>query len=68
MDHIRSVGAMVITSPSECERVHELAVRLTREEAIRLDLIGPQWLTLHANIDTNLVACKLGRLSQDDGA
>ena len=67
MEHIRSIGAMVVTAPNDHEIIHELAVRLTREEASRLNLVGPQWVTIHANKELETVAMKFGR-GVEDGA
>lgn len=72
----RALGAMLITAPSETERVFDLAVRVARAEIrkkyIRVSI--EPWVRIRANEDTHeiTVACglKAKRIpkEQDDSA
>ena len=52
----RSIGAMLITSPTPSERVFEMSVRLARAEVSPLPgyAIAPM-VTIRANVDTGEV-------------
>lgn len=59
MDDIRSCGEMLITAPSESERLYHMAVRIHRSEFKPLPgyTLHP-WISISANVDTGEV--KLG--------
>lgn len=57
----RSHGAMVITAPSEYERVYDLAVRLSRDELIALQGYDLHpWVRVKAHLDTETVELGAG--------
>jgi len=53
MEPFRSLGAMLITAPSDTERLYEIAVRVARAEMRPLPghALFP-WITVRANIET----------------
>lgn len=57
----RSLGPMLITAPSESERVYEMAVRVARAELVPLPgyALFP-WITVRANIETGDVFLAAG--------
>lgn len=77
MSRRRALGAMLITAPTDAERMYDLAVRVARAEIrktyIRVS-IAP-WIRIRANEETGAVtlACglrpkRLGTETQTDGA
>lgn len=57
----RSLGAMLITAPSESERLYEMAVRMAHTEL--RTLVGQElspWIRVRANIDTGDVSLAAG--------
>lgn len=53
MERLRSLGAMLITAPSETERVFEMSVRLARAEVEpRPGYTLYPTITIRANVDT----------------
>lgn len=68
----RSLGPMLITAPSEYERVYEMAVRITHAEAASQFERKP-WITIRANISTGDVLLSAGvkvrrKDHEEDGA
>lgn len=56
MERIRSLGAMLITEPTEQERLFEMAVRLARAEVdVRPGYVLYPTLTIRANNETGEV-------------
>ena len=61
MEPFRSLGAMLVTAPSESERLYEIAVRLARAELVSVP--GRElfpWVTVRANIETGDVLIAAG--------
>lgn len=68
----RALGPMLITAPSESERVYEMAVRITHAEASSAFERKP-WITIRANITTGDVFLSAGvkvkrKPVEEDGA
>jgi hypothetical protein len=68
----RALGPMLITAPSEHERVYEMAVRITRAEAASTFDRRP-WIRITANALTGEVELAAGvkvkrKQESDDGA
>lgn len=68
----RALGPMLITAPSQDERVYEMAVRITRSEASPLFQRKP-WIRIKAELSTGEVWLAAGvkvkrTQSEDDGA
>lgn len=61
MEHKRSFGAMLITAPTEAERLYEMSVRMARAEMVSLPgyTLHP-WLTVRANVDTGRIEIAAG--------
>lgn len=67
-----SHGAMLITAPSEHERVYEMAVRIIRADSVSKFTRRP-WVKLRADVSTGDVYLAAGvtvtrRSSEEDGA
>jgi hypothetical protein len=60
MQH-RALGAMLITAPTEAERVYEMSVRLASSELRPMEgaRLAP-WLKVKANIETGEVVMAAG--------
>lgn len=60
-ERLRSLGAMLITAPTEHERLYAMAVRITRQELVALPgyALSP-WLTIRANLQTGAVEIAAG--------
>jgi hypothetical protein len=60
-DHQPAVGSLVVTAPSEEERLYEIAVRLTRAELVPMGaVVLHPWLKIRANIETGDVLLSAG--------
>lgn len=61
MEPFRSLGAMLITAPSESERLYEIAVRVARAEVKPMPgyALFP-WITVRANTETGDVLLAAG--------
>lgn len=61
MERKRSFGAMLITAPSDHERVYEMAVRVTSWEMRPLPgyALFP-WIRITADVETGEVQCAAG--------
>lgn len=61
MESFRSFGPLLITAPSDSERLYEMSVRMTRAELKpKAGYALYPWLTLRANIDTGDVSLAAG--------
>ena len=73
-EHARAIGAMLITAPSEDERVYEMAVRITRAEYAPPYVERRPWLKIRADIASGEVYLSAGvkvtraMAQEDDGA
>jgi hypothetical protein len=72
MESFRSLGAMLVTAPSEQERCYQMAVRLGLREMRPMPGCHMEpWVRLTANIDTGDVCLAAGikvKHDEDDGA
>lgn len=56
---MRALGALMVTAPTEGERLYEMAVRLAPTELKALVPLAP-WIRVRANIDTGEVYLAAG--------
>jgi hypothetical protein len=61
VERLRALGALVITAPTDQERLFTMAVRVPRAE---LEPRTPRplypWLTIRANVETQEITCAAG--------
>ena len=60
-NRIRALGEILITAPTEAERVYQMSVRLAKEELRVLSgqTLSP-WVRVRANLDTGHVGVAAG--------
>lgn len=58
---MRSCGAMLITAPSESERLYEMAVRVSRAEIVPLPGYSLRpWISVRVNVETGEIVVGAG--------